>query len=76
MPDVPKKTEKVITRHSWTIGSESEPVDAKNFEYGIQSAKRGMADLGVDLSFDNAYYVTVGEGSEVILYVDIEADER
>jgi hypothetical protein len=75
MPAVPKHREVKITRHEWVIGNDSSiPLDAKDFEYGLHSAKQSMESLGVKLNFDDAYHVRAGDGSEVILYVETETD--
>lgn len=64
----------VIERHEWVVGTESEPADAKTFGFAMSSIHGEMAELGVDLSYDDAYHVRAGDGGEVVFYVDIKRD--
>ena len=41
--------------HEWAIGV---PCDAKTFAYNVEMIRRQMEELGVDLSYDDAYRVT------------------
>lgn len=70
--NTPTKTTTTIVRHAWTIGEESQPTTARDLSDGIFSAQRDMEALGVDLSYDDSYYVRAGDGGEIVLYVDIE----
>lgn len=76
MPELPVKQTITSTRHEWVIGVEGHPTTAKDFEYGLHVAKGEMAELGVDLGYDDAYHVRAGDGSEVILYVEIESKDE
>ena len=75
MPDTPKHRTKTVTRHEWTIGDGKQEIDAKEFRYGVFIATKAMKDLGIDVEFDDAYKVRVGDGAEVVLFIDIEEDD-
>lgn len=69
----PKHVTKTVTRHEWIIGDEyEEHMTARDLADGIFSAERDMKELGIDTSYDDAYMVRVGDGAEVILYVDVK----
>lgn len=71
MPDSPKysKTQKV--RHRWVIGVPERPTTAKEFEYGIQFAKKHIQEIAPDrVHYDDAYLVEAGDGGEIIVYFD------
>lgn len=72
MPQLPTKKTVLTARHEWVIGTEDHPTTAKDFEFGLTSAKQDMESLGLDLGYDDAYHVRAGDGSEVIVYVEIE----
>ena len=73
MTDLPRKQTFITTRHEWVIGEpERNGVDAKTFGLGMATAQREMQELGVDLSYDNAYRVRGEEDGTIVLFVEIE----
>jgi hypothetical protein len=74
--NTPARRTSTITRHEWVIGSGSQPMDAKEFTYGINVAQQEMESLGVNMSYDDCYHVRAGDAGEVILYVEIEGEPQ
>lgn len=72
MPNVPSKEVIKTKRVEWTIGESDGPTDAKDFRFGLHHIYKEMENLGVDLTYDDAFYVRAGDGGEIILYVEIE----
>lgn len=73
MPEVPKREEVTITRHQWTIGSDDQPTDAKNFRYGLHAIYTALKEIEeINLENDDAFFVVGGDGGQVIIYVDVE----
>lgn len=68
MPNVPtyRKVKKI--RHEWHIAT---PCDAKNFGFGIQQVEREMEAKGLQLTTDDAFFVTVTDDA-IVIYVDEE----
>lgn len=67
----PRHTVKDITRHEWVIGEGDRATTARDLKDGIALAEHDMAELGVNLNFDDAYRVRGGDCGEVILYVEL-----
>lgn len=76
MPDVPvhRKVKKVT--HEWVIGQADRPTDAKTFRFGLHHVTTEMEELGIDLEYDDAYYVRAGDGGEIILFTEIKKEEK
>lgn len=72
MPNIPQYRTTEVETHSWTIGHAYGPTDAKEFRFGLHYVYQEMEKLGVDLSFDDAFRVTAGDGGEIIFSVTIE----
>lgn len=68
MPDMPAYRTVKRTRHEWAIPV---PCDAKTFELGIHHAKREAQALGLQMTSDDAYFVTVTD-DEVVIYIEVE----
>lgn len=73
--NTPTHVKTKITRHEWVIGHDHLPSTYnRDFHDGILVAERQMKELGVDLSYDDAYQVRSGDGGQIVLFVDIEED--
>lgn len=69
----PEHRKVTVTRHEWMIGDEnSEYGVARTLADGILMAEKKMKELGVDLSYDDAYRFRAGNGGSIVLYVEIE----
>ena len=65
-----------IFHHEWIIGDEYEAsTTAKDLHDGIWSAENEMRDMGIDLSYDDAYHFRAGDGGQIILFLDRKSDE-
>lgn len=62
----PLKRVKTITRREWVLDT---PATAKDLADTLFIAQNNMEALGVDLSYDDCYHVTVGD-DQIIVYLE------
>jgi hypothetical protein len=71
MAYTPRHVVKKLERHEWIIGDGDGPVTAREFRDGIYFAHMEMEELGIDVSYDDAYEVTA-DGYEIVISVTKE----
>lgn len=64
-----------VTRHEWIISNDGDPIDARTLTDGIYAALKNMEKLGVEISYDDAYYVVTTDENEIILCVEISEEK-
>lgn len=72
MADLPKHVVKSVKRHQWIIGDEySDSMTARELRDGLFFAQKDMEAMGVDINYDDAFRVSVGD-NQIILSVEVE----
>lgn len=72
MADLPKHVIKSVKRHQWIIGDEySDSMTARELRDGLFFAQKDMESMGVDINYDDAFRVSVGD-NQIILSVEVE----
>jgi len=71
MADIPHHRVITVEKHEWVIGDGERELTARQLRDGIFFAQKEMEELGIDVSYDDAYHVRTGD-NEVILYVEKE----
>lgn len=67
---LPSKRTHTRTIHEWAIET---PCDAKAYEISRVFIETEMLEMGIDMSYDDAYRVRVSD-EEVVFYVEVESN--
>lgn len=70
MADIPKHVVKTLERHEWIIGDGDGPMTARMLRDGLYFAQQEMENMGVDISYDDAYMV-IADGYQIILRKEV-----